>query len=182
MSLPHVSSEGGPIILGDFKALRSWRGIAGDYDRACLLVEQTNPASIDVAGVNSMVWDFGGAGTGDIVIVSDLHVSVVRIWPDASWTEAETESVITCSATARYGSAVLLHLTIESGYLLALWATEDASRFSPPQGACGVPNPGLSIGDGGAYVRIPCGSYEVTACEWQTDRFDVTKVDLRRLH
>jgi len=181
VNLPHVSSEGGPIILGDFETLRTWRGIAEHYDSACQLVRRANPSPIPLGGADSLVWDFGGPGTGDIVVVSDTHVSVVRIWPDASWTEAETESVVVSSATTRFGSAVVAYLTIRSGYLLVLWATEDASEFLPPRGEHGVPEPGLSIGDGGAYVRIPCGRYEITTCEWQTDNFDVTKLDLRRI-
>ena len=183
MSLPHVSSEGGPIILGDFAALRTWRGVSGSsnhYDTACQLVQSTNPSPITFGGVESIVWDFGGAGTSDIVVVNDSHISVVRIWPDASWTETETETTIISSATARFGKSVIANLTISSGYLLALWATEDASEFSSPLNAQGVPRPGLSIGDGGAYVRIQRGRYDITACEWQTDKFDVTKIDLRR--
>jgi hypothetical protein len=180
MNLPHVSSEGGPIILGDFEALRKWHGISdlsNHYDTACQLVERANPSLITLGGADSLVWEFGGEGTGHIVVVSDTHISVVRIWPDASWTVAETESVIVSSATARFGTAVMAHLTITSGYLLALWATEDASEFSPPRGAQGVPEPGSHDG---AYVRIPCGRYEITACDWKTGKFDVTKLDLRK--
>jgi hypothetical protein len=183
MSLPHVSSEGGPIILGDFEALRAWRGISDSsshYDTACQLMENANPSPIAVGGGDSLVWSFGGPGTGDIVVVNNKHISVVRIWPDASWTESETEAAVVSSATARFGSTTVGHLTVNSGYLLALWATEDASEFSSPRGEDGVPEPGLSIGDGGAYVRVPCGRYEVTACEWQEEKFDVTKLDLRK--
>lgn len=183
MSLPHVSSEGGPIILGDFETLRAWRGVSdpsGHYDTACELVERTNPSPIKVGSGNSLVWDFGGPGTGDIIVVNNKHISIVRIWPDASWTESETEAVIVASATARFGSELAAYLTIHSGYLLALWATEDASGFLLPRGESGIPEPGLSIGDGGAYVRVPCGRYEVSACEWQAERFDIAKLDLRR--
>ena len=183
MSLPSVSSEGGPIILGDFEALRAWRGISGSsshYDTACEFVERANPSPISMSGVDCLVWDFGGPGTGDIVVVSDKHISVVRIWPDASWTESESDSVVVSSATSRFGEAIIAHLTISSGYLLALWATEDASEFSAPCGTQGFPDPGLSTGSGGAYVRVPCGRYEITACEWEEDKFSITKLDLRR--
>ena len=182
MPLPHVSSEGGPIILGDFEALRVWRGASDSsnyYETACQLLNQSNPSPLTLGGAESVVWDFGGPGTGDIAIVSDSHVSVVRIWPGDSWTDDYTASVVVTSATSRFGTSILGHITIESGYLLALWAPEDASQFLPPQGARGVPEPGLSIGDGGAYVRVLCGSYEVSNCEWQTGEFDVTKIDLR---
>src|SRR6266436_1866107 len=29
------------------------------------------------------------------------------------------------------------------------------------------------------YIRVPSGCYSVTACEWRTDTYDVTKIDLR---
>jgi len=180
MELPHVSSEAGPILLGDFDVLRKWRG--DSYDAACQLLNQSNPSQLPFGNGESVIWDFGGPGTGDIVVVSESHISVVRIWPDASWTDEHTTSVIVASATARFGAAVLAHITITSGYLLALWAPEDASKFCSPHGASGVPGPGLSIGDGGAYVHVPCGRYEVTACEWQADVFDITKLDLRRVN
>jgi hypothetical protein len=183
MRLPHVSSEGGPIILGDFEALRGWRGISdssGHYEAACQLVERANPSPIAVGGADCLVWEFGGPGTGEIVLVSDTQLSVVRIWPDGSWTEAETEAAVISAATARYGTARMAQFTIKSGYLLALWATEDASAFLAPHAAQGVPQPGLSIGDGGTYLRTPCGRYEVTACEWQAGNYDITKLDLRR--
>ena len=179
MQLPHVSSEGGPILLGDFDVLRKWSG--DTYDSACQLLEQSNPSQLPFGEGESVVWDFGGPGTGDVVVVSESHISVVRIWPDASWTDEHTTSVIVASATARFSPAVMAHLTIASGYLLALWAPEDASKFVSPHGAYGVPGPGLSIGDGGTYVRVPCGRYEVTACEWHSDVFDITKLDLRRI-
>jgi hypothetical protein len=52
------------------------------------------------------------------------------------------------------------------------------SAAGSPSGDSGVPDD-LSIGDGGAYFRVPTGSYSVTACEWQTGIYDVTKIDLR---
>ena len=183
MHLPHVSSEGGPILLGDFETLRTWRGASDSsdhYDTACKLLERSNPSLLAFGGAESVVWDFGGPGTGDIVVVSESHISVVRVWPDDSWTDDHTASVVIASATARLGTAVMAHVSITSGYLLALWAPEDASEFSSPQDSRGVPTPGLSIGDGGAYVRVPCGRYEITTCEWQSDECDITKLDLRR--
>jgi hypothetical protein len=181
MKLPHVSSEGGPIILGDFQALRAWRRTFFHYNSARRLVRPANPRPVALGGAISLVWDFGGPGTGYIVVVSDTHVSVVCLWPNASLTESETETAVVFSAGACLGTEVLAHLTISSGYLLALWAAEDASEFSPPRGAKGIPEPGLKSRDGGAYVSIPCGRYEITASEWQTDKFDVTKLDLFRM-
>lgn len=166
--------------MGDFEALHTWSGDSDSYSAACELLERRNPSPFAFAGAESVVWDFGGPGTGEIIVPSESHVSVVRIWPDASWTADYTASVMVASATARFGTTIMTHVTITSGYLLALWAPENASAFSLPRGAQGVPGPGLSIGDGGAYVRIPWGRYEVTACEWQTDLFDITKLDLRR--
>ena len=183
MELPYISSEAGPIIVGDFETLRAWRGFSDssdDYDNACQLLKSSNPSPLAFGRTESVVWEFGGPGTAYIVVVSDYHISIVRIWPGEGWTDDQVTSVVIDSATDRFGALVMAHVTIESGYLLALWAPEEATAFSAPQGGRGVPDPGLSIGDGGAYVRVPCGRYEVTACEWQTDEFDITKIDLRR--
>jgi hypothetical protein len=181
MNLPYVSSEGGPILLGDFEVLRGWRGAfdsSDHYDTACQLLGRNNPSQLVFTGAESVVWDFGGPGTGFIVLGSESHISIVRIWPDESWTDDQTESVIIDSATAHYGTTIMAHVTIASGYLLALWAVEDASEFSPPEGDQGVPDC-QSIGDGAVYMRVPSGRYEVTSCEWETVEFAVTKLDLR---
>ena len=181
MPLPHVSSEGGPVLVADFEALRSWRGAfhgSGDYDRACRTLGAATVAQIRVGSHEALLWDIGGPGTADIVLVSPTHISMVRIWPDASWSGEECEQAIVSAATERFGTDVLAQLSIRSGYLLALWAPEDMSLGGTPSGAFGVPDD-LSIGDGGAYIRVPLGCYSVTACEWQTDTYDVTKIDLR---
>ena len=182
MSLPHVSSEGGPIILGDFEALRTWRGcseLSCDYNIACELIGRVNPSPITLNGLEALIWDFGGPGTGFIVIASDAHISVVRVWPEPGWTEIKFESVVVSSASERFGTEVMANVTISSGYLLALWAPEDASKFLPPHGAQGVPGPGLSIS--GVYVRVPCGKYEVTTSEWHQEKFATLKIDLRKM-
>lgn len=183
MHLPHVSSEGGPILVADFDALHSWRGVfhdSGDYERACETLGADTLAEIQVGSHHAVVWDMGGPGTADIVLVSPNHISIVRIWPDGSWSDHECEQAVMSAATERFGTEELAQLSIHTGYLLALWAPEDMSGGGSPSGADGVPED-LSIGDGGAYVRVPSGRYTVTACEWQTVIYDVTKIDLRLL-
>ena len=179
--LPHVSSEGGPVLLADFESLRSWRGAfhdSGDYERACETLGADTVAELKIGSHHAVVWDIGGPGTADIVIVSPEHISIVRIWPDGSWTDQECAQAVISAATERFGSDELAQIVIHSGYLLALWAPEDMSAGGSPVGESGVPED-LSIGDGGAYVRVPSGRYSVTACEWQTGIYDVTKIDLR---
>jgi hypothetical protein len=135
---------------------------------------------IQIGDDQAIVWDIGGPGTADIVRVSPEHLSIVRIWPDGSWSDQECEQVVISAATDRFGTEELARLTIHTGYLLALWAPEDIVAGGSPSGDSGVPDD-LSIGDGGAYVRVPTGCYSVTACEWQTGIYDVTKIDLRLL-
>jgi hypothetical protein len=135
-------------------------------------------AEIQIGESQAIVWDIGGPGTADIVVVSSAHISIVRIWPDGSWSDQECERAIVSAATERFGTKELARLSIHAGYLLALWAPEDMAAGGNPSGDSGVPDD-LSIGDGGAYVRVPKGAYSVTACEWQTGVYDVTKIDLR---
>ena len=181
MPLPHVSSEGGPVLVADFDTLRSWRGAfhdSGDYDRACQTLGAATLAQIQIGSHQALVWDIGGPGTADIVLVSPMHISIVRIWPDASWSDEQCERVVVSAATERCGTHELAQLSIHTGYLLALWAPEDMSSGGTPSGVFGVPHD-LSIGDGGAYIRVPLGCYSVTACEWQTETYNITKIDLR---
>jgi len=181
MPLPHVSSEGGPILVADFDTLCSWRGAfhdSGDYERACQTLGAATLAQIQIGSHQAIVWDIGGPGTADIVVASPSHISIVRIWPDASWSDEECEQAVVSAATERFGTEERAQLSIRTSYLLALWAPEDMSSGGIPLGEHGVPDD-LSIGDGGAYIRIPPGRYSVTTCEWQTGTYDVTKIDLR---
>jgi hypothetical protein len=183
MPLPNVSSEGGPVLIADFAALRSWRGAfhdSGDYERACDALGNATLTELQVGEHRVIVWDIGGPGTADIVRVSPTHISLVRIWPDASWTEADCERTMISAATERFGPVQSAQLSIHSGYLLALWAPEDMSTGGGPLGDSGSLS-SLTVGSGGAYVRVPSGRYGVSACEWQTEVYEVTKIDLRLL-
>lgn len=180
MPFPHVSSEGGPVLLADFDALRSWKGgshDSSDYEKACETLCDATVAQIQVGSHQVIAWDMGGPGTADIIQVSPTHISIVRIWPDESWTEDDCEQASVAAAVERFGTEELARLSIHSGYLLALWAPEDMSNAGNPLGDSGIPDD-LSIGDGGAYVSAQNGCYVVTACEWRTDVYDVTKIDL----
>lgn len=183
MPFPHVSSEGGPVLLSDFDALRSWRGAyhdPGDYERVCETMGDEPLTQIQVGAHHAIAWHIGGPGTADIIQVSPTHISIVRIWPDASWTENDCDQAAFAAACERFGEHELARLSISSGYLLALLAPEDMSAGGDPSGDLGVPED-LSIGDGGAYVRLQTGCYVVTACEWHADIYDVTKIDLKLL-
>jgi hypothetical protein len=133
---------------------------------------------IEAGDCHAIVWDIGGPGTADIVQVSPAHISLVRIWPDAKWSDEEIEQAVIAAASECSGSDELARLTIHSGYLLGLWAPEDLTSCSPPSGDSGIPDD-LSIGDGGAYVKVAPGLYSVTACQWRSPNCDFTKMDLR---
>ena len=138
--------------MADFEALRSWRGAfhdSGDYERACEKLGGDTVAEIPIGGHQAVVWDIGGPGTAGIVLVNPEHISIVRIWPDSSWSDQECEQVVISAATERFGTEVLARFSIHTGYLLALWAPEDMLAGGNPSGESGVPDD-LSIGDGGA--------------------------------
>ena len=106
----HVSSEGGPILVADFEALRSWRGAfhdSGDYERACDALGSNSLVEIEVGDDQVLVWDIGGPGTAYLVWVSPEHVSIVRIWPDASWSSEECDEAVISAATDRCGTKEL---------------------------------------------------------------------------
>lgn len=181
MSLPTVSSEGGPLLVADYESLRPWKGAfddSGDYERACGALGTNTVAEIEAGSNPVLVWDMGGPGTACVVRVSPQHVSIVRVWPDAAWTDEDYDRAVASAATECFGVEELARLTIHSGYLLALWGPEDMTLAGSPSGDSGVPDD-LSVGDGGGYVRVPTGCYFVTACEWQEGNYDVTKIDLK---
>jgi len=167
------------VLLADFDDLRSWKGAfheSGHYERACETLGDTSLTQIQIGLREAIVWDIGGPGTAEIIQVSATHISIVRIWPDPSWTENDCEQAVISAAVERFGDKELARLSIRTGYLLALWAPEDMSAGGNPSGESGIPED-LSIGDGGAYIRVQTGSYSVTACEWQTDVCHVAKID-----
>ena len=62
--LPHVSSEGGPILIGDSADLGHWNGSdLALYNQACA-VEGFAVIPIEFDGRIVLSWDVGGGGNG----------------------------------------------------------------------------------------------------------------------
>jgi len=179
---PHVSSEGGPILIGDFKALLSWRGVANEHDYLSLdpILAVADPNQIVLNGNRSIVWSFGGSGTADLVKLAHNRLSIVRIWPDSRLTRAQVDEAIAIAAGTEHNPKAVGRIDISCGYLLAIWAPEDAAsiRF-PPDPSKGNGIPGLSMGGAGAYVEFPSGQYEVEASDWKGRDHNITKLDLK---
>jgi len=66
-NIGYASSEGGPILIADVRAIQHWGGCEkGDYDRCCEELEKRgNPlgCQIQILSEDAIIWDIVGAGT-----------------------------------------------------------------------------------------------------------------------
>ena len=69
LSVGHVDSEGGPLLIGATSALGAWRGVeddGADHERACRIFDR-DPALegglIEVGDQQALLREMGGAGT-----------------------------------------------------------------------------------------------------------------------
>ena len=163
--LGHVSTEGGPLLLIDLHGVAEWAGIdSDDYDRACRLLETQRPgAEIQVGEQRGLLWDVP-TGTTDV-----FRTAVDRLLLSRSWLEPASES----EERAELRRLVELppsemhpvgRLTVASGWLAILWATEngaDIARVSPADGL----SLDLSVGHAAVLVRVAPGEYACTQDE-----------------
>jgi hypothetical protein len=138
------STEGGPVLVGDWRVVRTWSGIeSGDYDRLLDILRPGDPVRlIGMADAPIAAWQVGtgsmkayrtDAGI-DLVTYGGVHF---RVEIEADW---------------------LLRLT--SGWLVAMWAAEDARPL-----AARTPREGsfdLSIAGAGVATEIRPGLYALS--------------------
>ena len=140
-TLPYINSEGGPILIGDCQRMRLWRGIAedgSDYDMAC---QATDTSNIGVIDDTAIAWDFGGPGTADIL--SDAgSLTLLRYWADHDIEEGECRQL---EAQIKFEQTDV-RLSIPSGTILLLWATEDGRTITEIDGDSGYPEGDFSMG------------------------------------
>jgi hypothetical protein len=174
--LSHVSSEGGPLLLGDYENLRHWNG--NDFalfQKACEL-RAFAVREIAFAGRTSLVWDFGGADTAYLAKSDPAATILLRYWSDTALSDTEIADLVQLDAE----SLATATLTVTSGRVLILWAAEDARDLIPPVSGYGTPK-GLSIGDGGCFTQLPIGKYEAVASHYFKGKIEVAALRLVRL-
>src|ERR1051326_4152037 len=86
--LPHVSSEGGPILIGDAIYLRYWNGSdLVSYNQACA-VQEFAVRPIEFSGKSALSWDFGGAGTAFLVKAEKTEAVFLRYWAESELSDS----------------------------------------------------------------------------------------------
>jgi hypothetical protein len=156
-----VSTEGGPLLIGDRELALNWRGVFGDgvdYKRACEAIETNAPirgAQIEVNGMAAIVWGVP-TGTAEAWRRTTDSLILSRPWFDV---EADIDSVgyrlanLPAQNLVRLGS-----FDLKAGWLLIVWAAEDATDIIKiaPADALALD---LSVGQAGLIATLPAGRY-----------------------
>jgi hypothetical protein len=157
----HVSTEGGPLLIGDRELARSWRGVLGDgadYQRAC---EALGPAAalrgvqIEVGGVAAIVWDMA-TGTAEVWRRTTNSLILSRPWFDEG---SDIDRVGYQLATLPAQNQLRLgSFELKTGWLVIVWAAEDGTdiiNIEPTDGR----ELDLSVGHAGILATLPDGQY-----------------------
>ena len=157
----YVSTEGGPLLVGDLDLARSWRGAFGDgadYGRACQALETAAGArgvQIEVNGKPAIVWDMP-TGIAEVWRLTANSLVLSRPWfADNVDVDLVGYQLATLPAQTQ---VVLGNLDLSSGWLLVMWAAEDGGdviHIDPIDGL----TLNLSVGDAGVIAALPAGRY-----------------------
>lgn len=126
-----VSGEGGPLLLVDARAARSWRGAdegSGDYEKLC----QSFDANDDLEGFEIVVeahpavsWEMAGGGTAYVFQLGGGQLRLVRAWLGED-TDEELEQLAALEAPER---VAIGDIDVSSGVLALLWAPESGETI-----------------------------------------------------
>jgi hypothetical protein len=153
-----VSSESGPLLLVDVRLLEHWGGTAtGDYERVCQQLDerpQVPGLEVDVGGGTAVVWELSGGGSADVFRRAN-ELLLCRSWADDDEAARRVAQAPPASPT-RIGS-----LAVDSGWLLALWATGSADEIElPPSLADGQAVEVAGVADAGLVASLVPGRYD----------------------
>ena len=173
--LPTVSSEGGPILVGDYERIRKWKGVedgGADYSLACSQVAASNVNAIDD---HLLVWDFGGPGTGH-VLFRDEAFTLIRTWADKEMNDAV---VLQLSKDIAF-QPTETRLFISSGIVVFLWAPENGSSIESLAGQSGTPPGDFSMGGTVHFQRAQGGTFQVHSAQGRRGDIEFTAIKLIR--
>ncbi|SRR5712691_793507 len=167
--LGHVSTEGGPLLLVDRDAVGSWFGIDGDdYDRACRLLDQNEiGGEIAVGKDRGLLWGVP-TGTAEIWRITPGSLVMSRNWLDTEAVRSEQEQARRLVDIPRSHQFDLGRLTVRSGWVVILWATENGSDIVKLDPADGLALD-LSVGHAAVIVSLRAGEYLCSQDEVQHD-------------
>jgi hypothetical protein len=163
--LGDVSTEGGPFLLVDRAAYRSWGGAgdgnepleATDYGRILRIYE----GELLIGSCSSVAFDIEGPGTASVYRVGPDQIAIVRSFADeTSWRESQRRF----ADTWREATAVLGRVDVPTGDLLIIWspvAAGDVDSFEP--GDDGASLSANAIAGLGMQVTVTPGTLVVRA-------------------
>jgi len=174
--LPYVSSEGGPIIIGDYNDLIHWNGSDLTlYNQACKVMGFAL-MPIEFSGKRGLFGDLVGRETAFLVKKGDAELVFIKYW---SRPELSDSSLVELADVATE-SISSNSLAVMSGRVLIIWAAEDASKIVPPKTAFGRPK-GLAIDGSGYFISLAVGNYKVDTSHYFKNEVEVAALRLRRL-
>jgi hypothetical protein len=160
-----ISSEGGPFLIADAVAARSWRGGDADhYERLLAALRGAGPSwgmSWPLGECPAVVWDPEGECEADVLMTSPGSLVLVRGWFDGDWDAATQEA----ARAPRGAQDPLGNVELRSGVLVVLWTPENGGCITDEDIArgSGQPTGGLAIEGTGLLLRLPPGRYACAA-------------------
>jgi hypothetical protein len=161
--------RGGPLLLIDSDAAGNWSGIDGDdYDRACRFLDQNGiGGEIAVGQDRGLLWGVP-TGTTEIWRVTPNSLVLSRNWLDPEAARSEPEQSRRLVDLPRSHQFDLGRLSVRSGWVVILWATENGSdivKVDPEDGLA----LDLSVGNAAIFVSLPAGEYLCSRDEVRLD-------------
>jgi hypothetical protein len=174
--LPYVSSEGGPLLIGDAGSLRDWHGAFGDqsdYNRACEIVREKRVGCLNG---RILVWDIEGAGTAFLIHYDSETFHLVRLWTDDDQDDDSIRGMI--RLTKPTGERSLFRLT--SSPAIIVWACEETTGMIIGSDAIpGVPSGDWSMGGTVYCFPVTPGQYSAEVGRFDRENIAITTVSCR---
>lgn len=179
----YVTSEGGPILVGEVDVIRSWRGVdSNDYDRACERFDQDEAAEaifLEVVGRPALLWEIGGAGAAYVFRRGNDTLVLVRPWLE----DPDDEGMVKVLADRPWREGQETgELTVRENALIVLWAAENGDCVEPEDTeADGRPSGEMSVDSAGLIVRVTPGRYGCRTDSVSVDGNSCRRLEFRRL-
>jgi hypothetical protein len=125
--LGHVSTEGGPLLVGDRDDVVSWRGVeepGDDYRRACEVLDLQPTAgggTVPVGAGAGVIWDMP-TGTAHVWRRRPNEIVISRAWVDADQNMASFLASLPLEDPVPLGD-----LIVRSGWIVVLWAAAEGA-------------------------------------------------------
>lgn len=184
-----VDSEGGPLLVGEVRLVRQWRGVEdeggdGDYARACEFFDahpEAQGGKLSLGEGHVIVWEMAGAGTAFVFRVADEELVVVRVWlHDLNRLDEAVSKLAVSPAGIVAGVGTL---RVETGQVGILWSAEDGSGLpARPTARSGAAHELAGARTSAVVVQMPPGTYEVRHEETKTGAGDGRRLRMRLLN